>query len=114
MPAAGWGAGPVLMTEKDAVKYRPFADPRHWMLPVQARLDPALLPALQQAEWPQPAPSVVAAAPVAIPDIPRTVSGKIVELAVRDVIHGRRVGNADALANPDALDFFRDLPELSF
>ena len=49
-----------------------------------------------------------------VPDIPRTVSGKIVELAVRDVIHGRRVGNADALANPDALDLFRDLPELSF
>jgi acetoacetyl-CoA synthetase len=48
-----------------------------------------------------------------VPDIPRTVSGKIVELAVRDVIHGRRVGNVDALANPDALKFFRDRPELS-
>ncbi len=46
---------------------------------------------------------------VAVPDLPRTVSGKITELAVRDVIHGRPVLNTDALANPSALDFFRDL-----
>jgi acetoacetyl-CoA synthetase len=48
-----------------------------------------------------------------VADIPRTRSGKIVELAVRDVIHGRRVGNYEALANPEALDAFRDLPELA-
>jgi acetoacetyl-CoA synthetase len=47
-----------------------------------------------------------------ITDIPRTRSGKIVELAVRDVIHGRSVKNLDALANPEALDQFRDRPEL--
>lgn len=45
-------------------------------------------------------------------DIPRTISGKIVELAVRQVIHGETVKNTDALANPQALDEFRDRPEL--
>jgi acetoacetyl-CoA synthetase len=49
---------------------------------------------------------------VQVADIPRTISGKITELAVRDVVHGRPVKNADALANPEALDLFRDLPEL--
>jgi acetoacetyl-CoA synthetase len=49
---------------------------------------------------------------VQVADIPRTISGKITELAVRDVIHGRPVKNRDALANPDALELFRDLPEL--
>jgi acetoacetyl-CoA synthetase len=47
-----------------------------------------------------------------VADIPRTISGKITELAVRDVIHGRPVHNRDALANPAALDLFRELPEL--
>ena len=49
---------------------------------------------------------------VAVADIPRTISGKITELAVRDVVHGRPVKNADALANPAALALFADLPEL--
>lgn len=49
---------------------------------------------------------------VQVPDIPRTVSGKITELAVRDTVHGRPVKNRDALANPDALEMFRDIPEL--
>ena len=47
-----------------------------------------------------------------VADIPRTISGKITELAVREVIHGRPVVNVDALANPEALDLFRDLPAL--
>jgi len=46
---------------------------------------------------------------LAVPDIPRTRSGKLVELAVRDVINGREVKNVGALANPEALDHFRDL-----
>src|SRR3569833_1538872 len=50
---------------------------------------------------------------IQVADIPRTISGKITELAVRDVVHGRPVRNADALANPQALELFRDLPELS-
>ena len=49
---------------------------------------------------------------IQVPDIPRTISGKIVELAVRDVVHGRPVQNTDAMANPQALDWYRDLPEL--
>ncbi|MCU0650246.1 MAG: acetoacetate--CoA ligase [Gemmatimonadaceae bacterium] len=48
----------------------------------------------------------------AVADIPRTVSGKITELAVREVIHGRPVKNIEALANPEALALFRDLPAL--
>ncbi|RUO32079.1 acetoacetate--CoA ligase [Aliidiomarina sedimenti] len=47
-----------------------------------------------------------------VADIPRTISGKITELAVRQVIHGEPVKNTDALANPEALDNFRDLPAL--
>jgi acetoacetyl-CoA synthetase len=47
-----------------------------------------------------------------VSDIPKTISGKITELAVRDVIHGRRVVNADAMANPQALELFRELEEL--
>ena len=49
---------------------------------------------------------------IAVPDIPRTLSGKITELAVREMIHGRPVKNVDSLANPQALEHFRDLPEL--
>jgi acetoacetyl-CoA synthetase len=49
---------------------------------------------------------------VQVADIPRTISGKITELAVRHVIHGRAVTNIDALANPEALELYRDLPEL--
>ncbi len=48
-----------------------------------------------------------------VSDIPRTKSGKIVELAVRNVVHGRPVKNLEALANPEALEFFRGRPELS-
>ncbi|MBV8537800.1 MAG: acetoacetate--CoA ligase, partial [Alphaproteobacteria bacterium] len=46
-------------------------------------------------------------------DIPRTKSGKIVELAVRDVVHGRPIKNKEALANPEALDHYRNRPELA-
>jgi acetoacetyl-CoA synthetase len=57
-------------------------------------------------------PRHVPARIVAVADIPRTKSGKITELAVRDVVHGREVKNQEALANPEALELFRDLPEL--
>ncbi len=57
-------------------------------------------------------PRHVPAVVLQVADIPRTVSGKITELAVRDVVHGRAVKNTDALANPEALALFRDLPEL--
>jgi len=48
-----------------------------------------------------------------VADIPRTKSGKIVELAVRDVVHGRQVKNIEALGNPEALEHFRNRSELS-
>ena len=58
-------------------------------------------------------PRHVPAKIIAVPEIPRTISGKIVELAVRSVVHGEEVKNTDALANPAALDHFRDLAELT-
>jgi len=58
-------------------------------------------------------PRHVPAKIVAVTDIPRTISGKIVELAVRNVVHGQPVKNTDALANPEALEQFRDRDELN-
>ena len=58
-------------------------------------------------------PRHVPAKVVQVADIPRTKSGKIVELAVRNVVHGRPVRNLEALANPEALELFRDRPELA-
>jgi acetoacetyl-CoA synthetase len=57
-------------------------------------------------------PRHVPARIVQVTDIPRTKSGKIVELSVRDVVHGRPIRNREALANPDALEQFRDRAEL--
>ncbi|HEX2668626.1 MAG TPA: acetoacetate--CoA ligase [Gammaproteobacteria bacterium] len=57
-------------------------------------------------------PRHVPAKIIAVPDIPRTISGKITELAVRNVVMGRPVKNTDALANPQALEHYRDLPDL--
>jgi acetoacetyl-CoA synthetase len=57
-------------------------------------------------------PRHVPAKIIQVTDIPRTLSGKIVELAVRDTVHGLAVKNTDALANPEALELYRDLPEL--
>ena len=58
-------------------------------------------------------PRHVPAVIVAVDDIPRTKSGKITELAVREVVHGRPVKNQEALANPDALELFANRPELA-
>jgi acetoacetyl-CoA synthetase len=58
-------------------------------------------------------PRHVPACIVQVTDIPRTKSGKIVELAVRDVVHGREVKNKEALANPEALEQYRNVPLLS-
>jgi acetoacetyl-CoA synthetase len=57
-------------------------------------------------------PRHVPAKIVQVAEIPRTKSGKIVELAVRDVVHGRAVKNTHSLANPEALELYRDLPQL--
>jgi acetoacetyl-CoA synthetase len=58
-------------------------------------------------------PRHVPAKIVQVADIPRTKSGKITELAVRDVVHGREVKNKEALANPEALDLYRNIAELA-
>ena len=57
-------------------------------------------------------PRHVPAKIVAVADIPRTKSGKITELAVRDVVHGREVKNKEALANPEALELYKNIAEL--
>ncbi|HET9694218.1 MAG TPA: acetoacetate--CoA ligase [Steroidobacteraceae bacterium] len=76
------------------------------------RLDAALEQRIRDVIRTNTTPRHVPARIVAVPDIPRTISGKIVELAVREIVHGRPVRNTDALANPGALEYFRDLPEL--
>jgi acetoacetyl-CoA synthetase len=75
-------------------------------------LEPALIERIRQRIRAHTSPHHVPRKVVQVSDIPRTISGKITELAVRDIIHGRPVANRDALANPTALDQFRDLPEL--
>ena len=65
--------------------------------------------AIRKNASPRHVPAVI----VAVEDIPRTKSGKIVELAVRETVHGRPVKNLEALANPDALNYFANLEELS-
>ena len=58
-------------------------------------------------------PRHVPAKIVQVADIPRTKSGKIVELAVREAVHGRAVKNLEALANPEALALYRERTELT-
>jgi acetoacetyl-CoA synthetase len=75
-------------------------------------LDEALIARVKQQIRQNTTPRHVPAKVLQVADIPRTKSGKIVELAVRNVVHGRAVKNLEALANPEALDFFRDRVEL--
>jgi len=75
-------------------------------------LDEALEQRIRQVIRANTTPRHEPAKIVAVTDIPRTISGKVVELAVREVVHGRPVKNTDALANPEALEQFRDRPEL--
>ena len=75
-------------------------------------LDDALQADIRQVIRTNTTPRHVPTKIVQVADIPRTISGKIVELAVRNVVHGKPVKNTDALANPQALALYRDLPEL--
>lgn len=75
-------------------------------------LDEALIKEIRQRIRVGASPRHVPAKVIQVADIPRTKSGKITELAVRDVVHGRTVKNREALANPDALDLFADILEL--
>ena len=75
-------------------------------------LDDALRDRIRREIRANASPFHVPAKILQVSDIPRTCSGKIVELAVRDLINGKAVHNAEALANPAALDLYRDIPEL--
>jgi acetoacetyl-CoA synthetase len=75
-------------------------------------LDDDIRATIRKALRDNTSPRHVPAKILAVPEIPRTISGKIVELAVRSVVHGEPVRNTDALANPEALEYFRDRPEL--
>jgi len=75
-------------------------------------LDDALVKRIKEKVRANTTPRHVPDKVIAVADIPRTKSGKIVELAVRDVVHGRSVKNREALANPEALELYRGLPEL--
>jgi acetoacetyl-CoA synthetase len=77
------------------------------------QLDAALEERLRREIRAQASPRHVPAKILTVRDIPRTINGKIVELAVREAIHGRPVGNTDVLANPAALEEFKNRPELS-
>jgi acetoacetyl-CoA synthetase len=77
-----------------------------------AALDEALIARIRARIRAGASPRHVPARIVAVADIPRTKSGKITELAVRDIVHGREVKNREALANPEALELFANLPAL--
>jgi acetoacetyl-CoA synthetase len=76
------------------------------------QLDESLQEKIRRTIRANTTPRHVPAKIIAVADIPRTLSGKIVELAVRNVVHGRPVKNTDALANPQALELYRELEEL--
>jgi acetoacetyl-CoA synthetase len=76
-------------------------------------LDDALIARIRKQIREGASPRHVPAKILSVADIPRTKSGKITELAVRDVVHGREVKNKEALANPEALDLYKDLPDLT-
>jgi acetoacetyl-CoA synthetase len=75
-------------------------------------LDDALAERIRQTIRTNTTPRHVPSKILQVTDIPRTRSGKLVELAVNDVVHGRDVRNVEALVNPEALELYRDLPEL--
>jgi acetoacetyl-CoA synthetase len=75
-------------------------------------LDDALRERIKKQIRSGASPRHVPAKILQVADIPRTKSGKITELAVRDLVHGREVKNKEALANPEALDLYRALPDL--
>ena len=77
-----------------------------------AKMNPELASRMRAVIRTHASPRHVPRKIIAVADIPRTLNGKIAELAVRDVIHGRTVGNTTALANPEALSAFADLAEL--
>src|SRR6267143_285962 len=76
---------------------------------LDARLEERIRSEIRRHASPRHVPAKI----VQVADIPHTKNGKVVELAVKAVVHGMPVPNTDALANPDALEYFRDLPQLT-
>ena len=76
-------------------------------------LDDSLVDRIKKQIRQNASPRHVPAKILQVPDLPRTISGKITELAVREIVHGRPVKNTDAMANPEALEHYRDRPELA-
>ena len=79
----------------------------------QAHTDDRLIETIKLTIRQNTTPRHVPAKIIQVADIPRTISGKIVELAVRNVIHNKHVENTSVLANPEALTFFKDRNELN-
>lgn len=77
-------------------------------LKLEASLDTKIKQMIRTHASPRHVPAKI----IQVPDIPRTISGKVVELAVRDVVQGREVSNLKSLANPEALNYFIDIKEL--
>ncbi len=75
---------------------------------LDADLEKSIRSKIRSGASPRHVPAVI----VPVADIPRTKSGKITELAVRDIVHGREIKNREALANPEALELFADIPAL--
>ena len=67
-----------------------------------------IIQTIRQKASPRHVPAII----VQVPDIPRTLNGKVVELAVRQIVHGQTIGNLQSIANPDALEYFKNRPEL--
>ncbi len=76
---------------------------------LDAKLEEKIRTRIRDSTTPRHVPAKI----VQVPDIPRTKNGKVVELAVRSVVNGMPIGNTDALANPEALELFRNLRELA-
>ena len=75
---------------------------------LNSKLEKIICKKLREEASPRHGPSKI----IASPELPRTINGKILEIAVREIIHGRPINNIDAIANPKILNFFKDLKEL--
>ena len=76
-------------------------------------LNEELMNTIRQTIRQNASPRHVPAKILQVGDIPKTMSGKIVELAVRQVVHGQQINNLNSIANPEALEFFKNREELN-
>eukprot|EP00913_Durusdinium_trenchii_P026930 g25265.t1 len=98
----------MFWNDPDQAKYRAAYFERFDNVWLDENLERSIKNRIRAGASPRHVPAKI----IQVDDIPRTKSGKIVELAVRDVVHGRSVKNKEALANPEALTLFERLPEL--